>query len=347
MADVQKLTEDILVQRPWTCVALNNNGLALASATQNGNSLWYSYEPGNPLSWNQIYFFDTTPNFVYLAWSSVALNDNGQALVCASNGGIYYSDDPNFSTWTNLIEYGQWSFVTINNQGHAIAYSSQIGVKYTNDASLPLTSWTTISSLDISPSNQWVWFSLNDSGNAIACSTSEGVWYSDDAGSSSSWALVNELPSSGWNSVSINNDGLTLASGTSVWYRGNAGEVFAEVQFGSSTDWRSVSINKNGKALACAADSGIWYSSGPLGNAGTWTQVSNIENFTQVTFNDDNQSVAINNIKNLFYSQVNVSPWSQITSANFASGLDWFASAINSKGQAIACGDGVWKFQFD
>ena len=221
----------------------------------------------NSIDWVESTFTENLKR--YGEWSSVAINNNGEALACAlisnnqSSYGILYCPNINLNTWTQLTEteipfiYNvNWQCVSINDNGQALACNDSNGVWYCSKVGV--SSW-----IQVTPPFDFNSVSIANNGKAIAYSKVAGVKYSPDADLGQWSDVTPNLPlpyTLGALGVVINDAGQALLANSQygLWYNSNTG-VESWIQITSETSdfftgllWRSVSINNNGNAMACA-----------------------------------------------------------------------------------------------
>ncbi len=256
-------------------------------------------------------------------WTSVSLNNIGQAVACVNGGGIYYSN--NFGqTWhTTDISNNNWSSVSLNDYGQAYACVNGGDIYYSGDYG---QNWN-ITSYDIS--NNWSCISVNNNGNLFACVNGGEIYYYDLTDNLiTSYYIINN-----WSSISLNDNGQVYACGEGggIYYSGDYGQNWNITSNDISNNWSCISINNYGNAIASVNGGEIYYYD--LTN-NIWNISNSINSiWNSVSINDSGQAYACGE-GGVYYSGDYGQTW-DITIASINE--NWISVSINNNGNAIAC----------
>ena len=252
-------------------------------------------------------------------WTSVSLNNIGQAIACVNGGGIYYSNNSGQSWYITDISNNNWSSVSLNDYGQAYACVNGGNIYYSIDYG---QTWN-ITSYNIS--NNWSCVSINNNGNAFAC-VNGGEIYDLSINLITSYNISNI-----WSSISLNDNGQVYACGEEgIYYSGDYGQNW-DIISTNTNNWLCISINNYGNAIASVNGGKIYYYD--LSN-NIWN-ISNYINsiWNSVSLNDYGQAYACGE-GGIYYSGDYGQTW-DITIAS--TNENWISVSINNYGNAIAC----------
>lgn len=205
------------------------------------------------------------------SWYDISASNDGQKVFAGSSIRPYVSSDGG-ATWvtTDLPSASQWIGAVSGDGSKIIALPDGYYAHISEDGG---DTWTPLSVGSFIVT--WTDVAMSANGQKIVASTNFGLYISSDGGAT--WSEKGPVPSTGWQSVAVSDDGTKIAVGMvfgSIYTSSDGGDNWVQNVVGSgSGQWYAITSSADGNILTAAGFSAIYRSN----NAGaSWSLQSDM-----------------------------------------------------------------------